>query len=60
MKLLLEAFKDYYLEYDAKLKILYIKEPIPVKDMFRLRKLLENVEEEVLEIRLESKIKKYY
>jgi hypothetical protein len=60
MKVLLEAFSDYYIEYDAKWKILYIKAPIPVKDFMRLRKLLENVQEKVVEIRLEAKGKYYY
>ena len=60
MKVLLEAFSDYYVEYDAKHKILEIKAPIPVKDFMRLKKLLENVNEEVKEIRLEEKGKYYY
>lgn len=60
MKILLEAFSDYFLEYDVRHKILYIKAPIPVKDFMRLRKLLENVKEEVLEIRLEAKGRYYY
>ena len=60
MKTILETFKKYYLEYDEKHKILYIKAPIPVRELYRLKSSLKNVEEEVLDIRLEEKGKYYY
>lgn len=60
MKILLDAFSDYFVEYNVKTKVLEIKAPIPVKDFMRLKKLLENVKEEVKEIRLEEKGKYYY
>ena len=60
MKTILETFKKYHLKYDEKYKILYINAPIPVSELHRLKEFLKNVEDEVLDIRLEEKGKYYY
>lgn len=59
MDILLETFKKYNVRYNRETKKLYINEPIPVKEFVKLRKSLQNVEDEVLEIRLETKGKVY-
>ena len=52
MALLLERYARYLIEYDPVNKILYIKSDIPVIDFVGIRKLLNYVNEEVKDIRV--------
>lgn len=47
-----DLYSKYGIEYDAKDKILFIREKIPVAEFVRLKNMLENILEEVLDIRV--------
>jgi hypothetical protein len=52
MKLLLERYARYYVEYDVETKILFIKSDIPVIDFMGIKHLLKYIKEEVKDIRV--------
>lgn len=52
MPLILDLFKGFEVDYDAKHKIFYVNKPIPVKDFLYLKNLLSRVKEEIKDIRV--------
>lgn len=54
MDLILDLFKDYHVEYDAKEKIIIINEEMPVNTFMQLRYFLGMTRSQVRDIQLYS------
>lgn len=52
MNIIKELQEKYFIEYDAKDKILWIKSNIPVSDFMLIRKIVELKKDKVKEIRV--------